>query len=192
MGISALKVLWTKRQHYSQNENLCEEVVEYKVIVYDSATAACKWANLTENNNNSYIVNWQHSMNLIRYFQNSAVFIHAPILQSRCYVWFSLEWIINWPANQLFSSQCTGECVRKECAIIECTGWKLCCWSWLKSLKRVEHTKIDHDRASLNAEARIRRATCTRSKSRLPNPKKRHLLSHIDVFWCRGKDRWCP
>ena len=142
MGISALKVLWTKRQHYSQNENLCEEVVEYKVIVYDSATAACKWANLTENNNNSYIVNWQHSMNLIRYFQNSAVFIHAPILQSRCYVWFSLEWIINWPANQLFSSQCTGECVRKECAIIECTGWKLCCWSWLKSLKRVEHTKI--------------------------------------------------
>ena len=69
--------------------------MEYKVIVYDSATAACKWANLTENNNNSYIVNWQHSMNLIRYFQNSAAFIHAPILQSRCYVWFSLEWIIN-------------------------------------------------------------------------------------------------
>ena len=69
--------------------------MEYKVIVYDSATAARKWANLTENNNNSYIVNWQHSMNLRRYFQNSAVFIHAPILQSRCYVWFSLEWIIN-------------------------------------------------------------------------------------------------
>ena len=40
MGISALKVLWTKRQYHSQGENLCEEVVEYKVIVYDSATAA--------------------------------------------------------------------------------------------------------------------------------------------------------
>ena len=26
--------------------------MEYKVIVYDSATAARKWANLTENNNN--------------------------------------------------------------------------------------------------------------------------------------------
>ena len=42
--------------------------MEYKVIVYDSATAACKWANLTENNNNSYIVNWQHSMNLNKVF----------------------------------------------------------------------------------------------------------------------------
>ena len=40
MGISALKVLWTKRQHHSQSENLCEKVVEYKVIVYNSVTAA--------------------------------------------------------------------------------------------------------------------------------------------------------
>ena len=41
MGISALQVLWTKRQHHSQSENLCEEVVEYKVTVYDSITVAC-------------------------------------------------------------------------------------------------------------------------------------------------------